>query len=134
MTFSDIYAVYKDRRAAGAAEFAMTLPIFLLAAMVATELGGQFMSNAGVAHAVNEAARSATLFPIPSDDIIKKTVADSVFGVDARSVAASVEHGVNSQGAEYITISATARRNSLTAAFGGAGVVRETRVVWIGTD
>jgi Flp pilus assembly protein TadG len=56
-------SVARNRSGATAAEFALTLPLFLAFVFVFFGIGAVFWANAGLRNGVGEGARVATLFP-----------------------------------------------------------------------
>lgn len=70
-----------DNSGATIIEFAIALPVLVLTIYGIFTSGMLLMANAGVQHALGEAARHATLFPTPSDDEIKAKVAAKKFGL-----------------------------------------------------
>lgn len=70
----------KDERGANLVEFAIALPVLIFFIYGIFTIGLLFQANAGLQHALGEAARHATLFPTPSDDDIRARVAAKKFG------------------------------------------------------
>lgn len=74
------HLLIRDQRGAGAIEFALAVPILILAIYGIFQIGIAFQASAGMQHALGEGARYATIFPIPTDTQIKAKVSDKVFG------------------------------------------------------
>lgn len=74
--------VRRDERGAAVIEFAFALPILLLMLYGIFQLGVILQANAGMQHALGEAARFATIYPSPSDDDIQEMMEDEVFGMN----------------------------------------------------
>jgi Flp pilus assembly protein TadG len=72
----------RDERGAAVIELAFALPILLLFVYGIFQLGVILQANAGMQHALGEAARYATLYPKPADNLIEQKMADEVFGID----------------------------------------------------
>lgn len=70
----------RDTRGAAVVEFAFAIPIFISFVMGFWQLGMVYWASAGVHNALGEAARFATIWPVPSVDDIETMVTDSDFG------------------------------------------------------
>ena len=57
----------KDSEGAAAIEFAIAVPVLTVMIWGMFQIGLIFQANAGMQHALGEAARYATIFPTPSD-------------------------------------------------------------------
>ena len=73
------------RRDEGSAaiEFAFGVPILLMMVFGMLQLGIVLQANAGVQHALGEAARQATIFPTPTDGQLQATITSAKFGTGA---------------------------------------------------
>jgi Flp pilus assembly protein TadG len=70
----------RDERGANMVEFAVALPVLVLFIWGIFQVGLIYQANAGMQHALGEAARFATIFPTPSDTAIRAKVASKKFG------------------------------------------------------
>ncbi len=96
-----------NRKGVAAVDFALMIPVILLFILGVLQLGIVYSANAGLQHAMGEAARSATLFPTPSDTALRQTFADKRFGLDPSNLGQlSVVRGVSS-GVNYADLSIT---------------------------
>jgi Flp pilus assembly protein TadG len=70
------------RRSDGSAaiEFAVGLPVLLMMVFGMFQLGIVLQANAGMQHALGEAARLATIFPTPSDAELQARITERKFG------------------------------------------------------
>lgn len=94
----------RDGRGAAAVEFGILAPVLILMIVGIAQFGILFMANAGLRHAVGEAARHATIYPRPSDEQILAVLQDRRFGLDAARLGTPrITHGV-SDGANYAEI------------------------------
>lgn len=86
----------RDTRGVGAVEFAMGAPILIAAIVGIVELSMLFWANAGMQHALGEAARYATLYDsttsthVPTDANIKARMDSNVFGPNGATFVTSV--------------------------------------------
>ena len=74
--------LWRDRRGAGAVEFALLAPALLLFIIGIAQLGILFFANAGLKNAVGEGARYATLFPKPDNSLIVNRITATRFGLN----------------------------------------------------
>ena len=70
----------RDQRGAGVIEFAIALPVLISLIWGVFQIGLVMQANAGMQHALGEAARYATIWPTPSDSAIQARVASRKFG------------------------------------------------------
>jgi Flp pilus assembly protein TadG len=77
---NSLQRLLKDERGANLVEFAIALPVLIFFIYGIFTIGLLFQANAGLQHALGEAARHATIFPTPSDDDIRARVAAKKFG------------------------------------------------------
>ena len=79
-----------DRTGAAAIEFAVAVPVLVTIIWGIFQIGMVFQANAGMQHALGEAARYATIFPTPSDAEIEEMITSRRFGVGNGSWDADV--------------------------------------------
>lgn len=94
----------RSRRGAAAIEFALTAPVFFALIIGTAQIGLVFRANAGMKHALGEAARYATLFPTPTDDQIKDKLRARQFGLDPAKITALTTTRGTDSGTGYIDI------------------------------
>ncbi|WP_313669829.1 TadE/TadG family type IV pilus assembly protein [Sandarakinorhabdus sp.] len=105
-------SVARNRSGATAAEFAMTLPLFLAFVFVFFGIGAVFWANAGLRHSVGEGARMATLFPLRSNTAIANTILDNSFGLGGVMTQPTITPGTaNGQNFVDITVTVNPRFN-----------------------
>jgi Flp pilus assembly protein TadG len=73
-------SLFTDERGANLVEFAIALPVLVSFIWGLLQVGLLFQANAGVQHALGEAARYATIFPTPDDAAIRAKVTAKKFG------------------------------------------------------
>jgi Flp pilus assembly protein TadG len=66
---------------AAAIEFALAVPILVSLIWGLFQVGLVFQANAGVQHALGQAARYATIWPTPTDTQLQTMITSSKFGV-----------------------------------------------------
>lgn len=72
-----------DRSGASAIEFAVSVPVMVSIIWGIFQVGILYQANAGMQHALGQAARYATLFPTPSDSQIQEKITSAKFGLGA---------------------------------------------------
>lgn len=75
-----IAKILRDERGANAIEMGIALPVLVFFIWGIVQVGLLFQANAGMQHALGEAARYATIYPTPADDALKAKMADRKFG------------------------------------------------------
>ena len=108
----------KDERGANLVEFAIALPVLIFFIYGIFTVGLLFQANAGMQHALGEAARYATIFPTPTDDEIRARVAARKFGTRTGTLGALQIDNSNNSGApgtryKTLTLSYTQPTNFL---------------------
>ena len=74
--------LWADESGANVIEFAVAVPVLTVFIYGIFVVGKLFQANAGMQHALGEAARYATIYPTPTDDQIKAMVAAKKFGTN----------------------------------------------------
>lgn len=70
-----------DRTASAAVEFAVAVPVLVSMIWGIFQLAVLFQANAGMQHALGQAARHATIFPTPSDSELQARITSAKFGL-----------------------------------------------------
>jgi Flp pilus assembly protein TadG len=71
-----------DRTGSAAVEFAFAVPVLIGMIWGIFQVALVYRANAGMQHALGEAARMATIFPTPSDSALQAKITSHDFGVD----------------------------------------------------
>lgn len=82
--------IISNERGVASLEFILALPPFLLLLIGAVQLGMLALARTGLQHAVDEAARYATIYPTPTDQQIIDRVNAREFGLDPAYTSAPV--------------------------------------------
>ena len=77
----ELKRLLSDERGANLVEFAIALPVLVLFIYGIFTVGLVFQANAGMQHALGEAARYATIYPTPTDTQIQAKITAGKFGV-----------------------------------------------------
>lgn len=123
-----------DVRGAAIVEFALILPFLVVFIWGIFQIGLLFMAYAGMQHALGEAARYATIFPTPSDEQIKQTVAGRKFGTGNGTLAelAITNGSSGGTGTQYKTLSLTYSQPLDFLFFDGPAVtLTQSKVVYL---
>jgi Flp pilus assembly protein TadG len=70
-----------NTRGAAIIEFALAVPVLISLIWGMFQVGLLFQANAGIQHALGEAARQATIFPTPSDTQLQSYITSHKFGL-----------------------------------------------------
>lgn len=126
----------KDERGAAIIEFALILPFLVVFIWGIVQIGLLFQAYAGMQNALGEAARYATIYPTPTDEQIKATVAGRKFGtgngtLDELSIDDENSGGT---GTKYKTLSLTYSQPLDFLFFQGPPVtLTQSKVVYLAT-
>jgi Flp pilus assembly protein TadG len=71
-----------DRSGSSAIEFAVAVPILVTFIWGIFQVAILYRANAGMQHALGEAARHATIWPTPTDAAIQAKITNGKFGLD----------------------------------------------------
>lgn len=72
--------ILREEQGAAAVEMALSLPVLVTFIYGLFQMGLVFQANAGIQHALGEAARDATIHPVPSDVDLAEIIQDKRFG------------------------------------------------------
>ena len=125
-----------DEHGAAIIEFAIAVPVLVLFIWGIFQIGLLFQAYAGMQHALGEAARYATIYPTPSDDAIKATVAGRKFGTGNGTLAelSIVNQNSGGTGTQYKTLSLTYSQPLDFLFFQGPAVsLTQSKVVYLAT-
>ena len=96
----------QDERGVTAIEFALLAPVLLAFIIGICQLGVLFMANAGLASAVSDGARLATIFPRPTDAQVIARINERRLGmVTSRITGPTITRGTTATGAAFADIS-----------------------------
>lgn len=99
-------ALRHDRRG-NVAEFALTVPVWLIMIFLVFNLGRFFLARAGIQNGLGEAARAATLWPRKSDSDLRTAFANGLFGVSASEAPELEIDTGTSNGQAYVDLTVT---------------------------
>lgn len=77
----ELNRLLRDERGANLVEFAFALPVLVSMIYGMFMFGQVLQANAGMQHALGEAARYATIFPTPTDTQIQTMLSSKKFGL-----------------------------------------------------
>jgi Flp pilus assembly protein TadG len=120
----------KDERGNALIEFALIAPVFIGFIIAISQLGLLFFANAGLANAVGEGARLATIFPRPTDAQIIARIANGRYGLDPARITGPTIQNVTQDGisSSTITISYAAPVDFIFYKFGPITLTQTRRV------
>lgn len=98
----------EDRVGTTAVEFALVAPILITLMLGVMNFGLYLFFQNSVSTAVDEAARSAIIYPTPSDTEIETNFDEALLtAADYGSAAIAITHGTTTSGKGYIDLVAT---------------------------
>jgi Flp pilus assembly protein TadG len=93
-----------DRSGATAMEFALIVPLWITMIFAFINISLYFYAAAGLKHAIDEAARYATIWPTPTDAQIAARIDATRFGYDPTRLGTPTIQRGSSQGSNYVEI------------------------------
>ena len=97
----------RNDRGAAVIETAFALPAQIMMIWMLVQLGLVFRAMSGIQHGLGEGARTATLYPKPSDTVIQQKITDAVFGIGPGTFAIPTPTTGTSDGATYLDLKVT---------------------------
>lgn len=98
----------RNESGASAIEFAIAVPVLVSMIYGIFTIGLLFQANAGLQHALGEAARAATLFPTPTDEQLQDMLEAKEFGLGGGTLETPVISTDSTN--HFMTISLTYHR------------------------
>ena len=95
-----------DRTGSAVVEFAVAVPVLVSMVWGIFQIGILYQANAGMQHALGEAARYATIYPTPDDSQIQAKITSAKFGL-----------GNGTWGEPEIVTDATADTKTITVSY-----------------
>ena len=124
----------RDKRGAAVIEMAFALPALIIMMWVIIQLGLVFRAMSGIQHGLGEGARYATLYPKPTDTLIKKKISDTVYGIGPGSFTIPTPTSGVADGANYLDLKVTyTQATDLLLLRGPTITVSRSKRVWIAT-
>jgi Flp pilus assembly protein TadG len=125
----------RDRRGAAVIEMAFALPTLILLMWMIVQLGLVFRAMSGIQHGLGEGARTATLFPKPTDTVIKAKISDAVYGIGPGSFTIATPTSGNADGANYLDLRVTYTQPTDLLLIPGPTIsVSRSKRVWVATS
>jgi hypothetical protein len=99
--------LWRSSRGSAVVEFALATPVLLLVIIGLVQLGQLFSAQAGMANAVNEAARYATTYPTPTDAQIMERMRQRKFMVQTEHMRIEPVARGTANGVSFIDLTLT---------------------------
>lgn len=124
-----IFTLARNQRGSAAVEFGLAIPIALVMILAVMNFGIYLFFKNSVQTAVDEAARSVTLFPVPSDAEVTTKFQNSLLTSSSWGGAnLAFQHGTSADGRDYVDLIGTGSYSINLVFFNlGAIPVRTTR-------
>jgi Flp pilus assembly protein TadG len=97
----------RNDRGAAVIETAFALPALIMMMWMLVQLGLVFRAMSGIQHGLGEGARTATLYPKPSDTVIQQRITDAVYGIGPGTFAIPTPTTGTADGATYLDLRVT---------------------------
>jgi Flp pilus assembly protein TadG len=103
-----LLAMWRDKRGAGAIEFALIAPALLAMLMGVTQLGTMYFARADLRHAIAAGARQAQIFPRPTTATITSTITGRMHRLQANKITGpTITYDRDANGFDYAVIQAS---------------------------
>ncbi len=124
----------RDDQGAAVIEMAFALPVLIMMMWMIVQLGLVFRAMSGIQHGLGEGARTATLFPKPSNTVIRARIDDAVYGIGPGTFTIPTPVQGTADGASYIDLKVTYQQQTNLLLLPGPLVsVTRSKRVWIAT-
>lgn len=121
-----------DRRGAAVIEMAFALPALIVLMWMIVQLGLVFRAMSGIQHGLGEGSRLATLYPKPTDTVIKTKIQAAVYGIGPGSFVIATPASGTADGATYLDLRVTYTQATDLLLFPGPTIsVSRSKRVWI---
>lgn len=117
-----------DTSGASALEFALALPVLVTFIYGIFMIGLVFEANAGLQHALGEAARMATLYPTPTDTQLQAKITAKKFGLTGGNLSTPTITTDAAAGTKTISMTYTRPTNFLLIAGPTVSITRSKQV------
>lgn len=98
----------RNERGAAAVEFALVLPLAVVMLLGALNFGIYLFFQNSLSAALDETARSATIWPVPSDTQLQTRFTGNLLSSQSFGTASlAIAHGADASGRKYIDFTAT---------------------------
>ncbi len=124
--------VVRNEQGAAVIEMAFALPVLIMLLWMIVQLGLVFRAMSGIQHGLGEGARTATLFPKPTNTVIQNRIQDAVYGIGPGNFTIPPPVQGTADGASYLDLTVTySQQTSLLIIPGPMISVTRSKRVWI---
>lgn len=122
----------RDDRGAAVIETAFALPALIVMMWMLVQLGLVFRAMAGIQHGLGQGARTATLFPKPTDATVQAAITAAVYGIGPGTFAIATPVSGTSGGATYLDLKVTYTQSTDLLLLPGPTIsVSRSKRVWV---
>ncbi|WP_294123589.1 TadE/TadG family type IV pilus assembly protein [Sphingomonas sp.] len=122
----------RNDRGAAVIETAFALPALVLMMWMIVQAGLVFRAMSGIQHGLGQGARTATLFPKPSNTAILASINDAVYGIGPGTFTIPTPVSGTADGANYLDLKVTYTQPTDMLLFPGPTItVSRSKRVWI---
>ena len=122
----------RDERGAAVIEMAFALPTMIIMMWMLVQAGLVFRAMSGIQHGLGQGARTATLFPKPSNTAIQAAINNAVYGIGPGTFQIPTPVSGSADGADYLDLKVTYTQETDMLLFPGPTItVARSKRVWI---
>ncbi len=108
MMITRLKSLFRNAKGSAAVEFALALPLTVTMLLGALNMGIYLFFQNSLSSALDEAARSATVWPIPSDAQLQTEFTNNLLSAQQFGNATlAVTHGTDAAGRDFVDLVAT---------------------------
>lgn len=127
-----IRRLVRNEQGAAVIEMAFALPALIMLLWMIVQLGLVFRAMSGIQHGLGEGARTATLFPKPTNDVIRTRIEQAVYGIGPGNFNIPDPVQGTADGASYLDLTVTySQQTNLLILPGPMISVTRSKRVWI---
>ena len=97
----------RDQSGAAVIDMAFALPVLIMLIWIIVQLGLVFRAMSGIQHALGEGARTATLWPVPSDATVQAKMNAAVYGIKPGTFNIPTPTAGTADGSNYLDLRVT---------------------------
>ncbi len=128
-------SIGSNAQGAAVIELAFALPALIVLMWMIVQLGLVFRAMSGIQHGLGQGARTATLFPKPTDTVIKQEILDAVYGIGPGSFTVAAPATGTADGATYLDLKVSYTQKTDLLLFSGPTIkVSRAKRVWVATS
>ena len=122
----------RNEKGAAVIEMAFALPVLITLLWMVVQLGFVFRAMSGIQHSLGEGARAATLWPVPTTEVIEEKMNAAVYGIGPGDFDIKPPVEGTDDGSTYLDLEVTYTQPTDLLIFPGPTItVSRSKRVWV---